>query len=61
MEKALLYLTIDHGKMKIMKAKSWKEGFRNPNYRCHDFKIINGAEFLSVSSWYKEEYRPKQF
>lgn len=61
MEKAVLYLTIDHGKMKIMKAKSWKEGFRNPNYRCHDFKIINGAEFLSVSSWYKEEYRSKQF
>lgn len=53
-EKPVLYLTIDFGKIKIIKAKSWK-GKDNPNWLAHDFKILNGAEFLSTSGWYQDK------
>ena len=53
-EKPVLYLTIDFGKLKIIKAKSWK-GRDNPNWLAHDFKIINGAEFISTSGWYQDK------
>lgn len=52
-EKPRLYLAIGQGRMKIVKAKNWK-GTKNPNGLCHDFKLIQGADFLSISDWYKE-------
>lgn len=46
LEKARLYLSMDSGVLKIIKAKNWKNPAINPNNRIYNFKLINGCEFL---------------
>jgi hypothetical protein len=54
MEKPRLYLNMDRGKIKIVKAKNWKTEI-NPNNLCKDFKIVQGCEFITIAGdWYKE-------
>lgn len=45
MEKARLYITLDSGTLRIVKAKNWKSVDRNPKNEIVDFKLINGCEF----------------
>jgi len=49
-----LYLSIDSGIIKIVKAKNW-HGHNNPNNMARDFKLIKGAKFLPISGWYLDE------
>jgi hypothetical protein len=46
LKKASLYLTLDPGKMRIVKAKSWKDHNCNPNGMEFKFKLVKGAKFI---------------
>jgi len=50
LEKARLYLSMDKGKIKIVKAKNWAQKGRNPNGKEWEFKLVNGSKFVSSSS-----------
>lgn len=54
LEKARLYLSMDNGKIKIVKAKNWADPTKNPNKLCMDFKIVKGCKLLEQSAWTKE-------
>ena len=54
LEKPRLYISIDPGRMKIVKAKNWK-GKTNPNRLEMTFKLHNGTEFQQTSAWLKPE------
>ena len=49
-EKARLYLALDRNTIKIVKAKNWATE-TNPNGLAKDFKLIQGAKFISESPW----------
>lgn len=49
LEKARLYLSMDSGVLKIIKAKNWKNPAVNPNNRIFDFKLVNGCEFIQTN------------
>lgn len=48
LEKARLYLTIEHGKIKIIKGKNWANPECNPNGMEWKFKLVQGAKFIIV-------------
>jgi len=52
-EKPRLYLSLDGGVAKIVKAKNWK-GDLNPNGKIMQFNIIQGAKILPQSVWHYE-------
>jgi hypothetical protein len=54
LEKPRLYISIDPGRMKIVKAKNWK-GKTNPNKLEMSFKLHNGTEFQQTSAWLRPE------
>ncbi len=49
LEKARLYLSMDSGVLKIIKAKNWKDPAINPNNKVYDFKLIGGCEFIQTN------------
>ncbi len=54
-EKARLYISIDPGKIKLVKAKNWRTDI-NPNGLFKTFKLIKGCNFRETgNSWDKEE------
>ena len=55
LEKPRLYLAMDHGRMRVVKAKNWK-GLDNPNGFVIDFNLVHGAKFVPQSSWRRETY-----
>ena len=50
-EKARLYLTVDPGKIKITKGKSWANREKNPNGLSLNFKLFDGCKFMPQSGW----------
>lgn len=59
-EKPRLYLAMDRGRIKIVKAKIWRDHGRNPNGLSRDFKIKSGWKFLpnpAGSDWQGDEDR----
>ncbi len=54
LEKARLYLAMEGGRIKIVKAKNWVDPMKNPNKLCMDFKIVRGCKLLEQSAWTKE-------
>lgn len=53
LEKAQIYLSIDPGVVKIIKAKEWVDDRYNPNGLCKNFKLIGGCKIQEVAgSWY---------
>jgi len=46
LEKPRLYLSMDSGTLKIIKAKNWAVEGENPNGVEFNFKLINGARFI---------------
>lgn len=46
LEKPRLYLSMDPGKLKIVKGKNWANPEINPNGMIFSFKLIQGAKFL---------------
>ena len=54
LEKPRLYLAMDHGRTKIVKAKSWADGRLNPNGMTITWKLIDGCKFRNVTEWRDE-------
>jgi len=46
-ERARLYLSMDPGKLKIVKAKNWRTEI-NPNGILYTFKLIDGCKFINI-------------
>ena len=46
-EKARLYLSMEHGRLKIVKGKNWATDF-NPNGMQFNFKLVQGAKFIQT-------------
>ncbi len=53
-EKPRLYLSVDDGIIKIVKAKNWKGG-QNPNGMVRRFKLVGGWKFLPDAEWHYPE------
>jgi len=53
LEKPRLYLSIDPGRIKIVKAKNWRTE-ENPNGLIRYFKIVQGAKFIPDGDWHRE-------
>lgn len=51
LEKPKLYLSMDDGKLQIVKGKSWATSKVNPNGLSIKFKIIDGCQFQATSEW----------
>lgn len=49
MEKARLYISMDSGTLKIVKAKNWKDHKVNPNGKIIDFNLFKGSEFQQTN------------
>jgi hypothetical protein len=50
LEKARLYLAMEPGRLKIVKAKNWARQ-ENPNGLAIDFKLAQGCKFIKESEW----------
>lgn len=48
LEKPRLYLAMDAGKLKIVKAKIWQNPQINPNNKSFSFKLVNGSQFVNI-------------
>jgi len=48
LEKARLYLSMDAGKLRIIKAKNWKDKAINPNGQTFNYKLVNGCRFIGA-------------
>ncbi len=53
LEKPRLYLSMEPGLIKIIKAKNWADGRINPNGLQRGFKLVNGCEFFPTTDWKK--------
>jgi hypothetical protein len=56
-EKPRLYLSMDRGVMKIVKAKIWRKEGVNPNGLTRGFKLISGFKFHPTGDWDREKQR----
>jgi len=59
LEKPRLYLSLDQNypgnKIKIVKAKNWRNPDKNPTQYCYDFKIVKGINLVpDCGDWYLE-------
>jgi hypothetical protein len=54
LEKARLYLSMSPGRIKITKGKNWASE-QNPNGLVQGFKLVQGAHFIRLGEWHKEE------
>jgi hypothetical protein len=54
LEKPRLYLAMEPGKIKIIKAKAWAKEAVNPNGLQREFKLVQGAKFIDDGPWHRE-------
>lgn len=47
-EKPRLYLSMDAGKLTIVKGKNWAQEGKNPNNKKFSFKLIQGWKFIDI-------------
>jgi len=59
LEKPRLYLTLDRGKLKIIKGKTWASE-QNPEGMQIEFKLIQGAKFVDKDGWKAPERKEHQ-
>lgn len=55
LEKPRLYMAMEPGKLKIVKAKNWLNATMNPNGMCMEFKLAKGCYFKGSGTWRREE------
>ena len=55
LEKPRLYMSLEHGKLKIVKAKTFVDHANNPNGQQINFKLACGCKFIAQGNWYKEQ------
>jgi hypothetical protein len=51
MEKPRLYVNLEQGKAKIVKAKNWANESVNPNKLFVQFKLVQGCKFIRTDDW----------
>ena len=56
-DKPRLYMSMDQGVAKIIKAKAWRNPHANPNGRILNFKLIHGSIFQPDGDWH---YPPQE-
>ena len=61
LEKPRLYLAIDNGRMKIVKAKNWVNSAVNPNGLEVSFKLVDGCKFIKIGDWGKPVDTPSLY
>lgn len=60
LEKPRLSVVLSKGKIKITKAKNWKNPKVNPKNLTKTFKLVNGCHFIGSTEWrYEEDKQPK--
>jgi len=47
-EKARLYLAMDNGRIRIVKAKNWVDSSVNPNGKTWAFRLVEGCKFVNI-------------
>ena len=57
LQRPMLYLTIDDGYVKIIKAKDWVTS-ENPNGKIQEFKLYKGVNFQAVGTLHHAEDDP---
>mgnify|MGYP005843365365 FL=1 len=60
-ERPRLYLAIDSGKLKIVKAKNWVDSKINPNDLEISFKLVDGCKFIKIGDWHKPVEIPSPY
>lgn len=55
LEKPRLYLSMDAGKLKIVKGKNWAKRGRSPDRLVTEFKLLDGCNFVTTREWYHPE------
>ncbi|HHT9146511.1 MAG TPA: bifunctional DNA primase/polymerase [Candidatus Wunengus sp. YC61] len=50
-----LYLSLSPNKLKIVKAKNWRNSMINPNKLEIEFKLLEGCKFRDVTTWKRKE------
>ena len=53
LEKARLYMAMEPGKLKIVKAKNWRNDEINPNGLERSYKLVAGCNFRPEGDWRK--------
>jgi hypothetical protein len=53
-EKARLYMAMEPGKLKIVKAKNWRNDEINPNGLVRAYRLGGGCNFKTTGDWSKE-------
>lgn len=53
LEKARLYMAMEPGKIKIVKAKNWRDDAINPNGLVRTWRLGGGCNFKVEGDWYK--------
>jgi len=51
LEKPRLYLSMESGSLRIIKAKNWKSA-ENPNGKQLNFKVVSGCKFIQTRGWH---------
>jgi hypothetical protein len=51
LEKPKLYLSMDKGKIQIIKGKSWAKKNVDPNGLQSKFKVLNGCQLQQLGKW----------
>lgn len=54
LEKPRLYLSMERGKIKIIKAKNWVDPTHNPNGLTREYRLRRGCEFVCDADWERE-------
>lgn len=57
LEKPRLYISMDNGRIEIVKAKKWANPEQNPNGLVREFKLAQGCHFHPVDRWMRPEER----
>ncbi len=55
LEKARLYMALEQGRLKIVKAKNWMNPQINPNGMFMEFRLAKGCYFKGIGPWRREE------
>jgi len=54
LEVARLAINMEHGKVKIVKAKHWRDPTKNPNGWERSFKLVQGYNIICKYGWMRE-------
>jgi len=54
LEVTRLAIALEFGKVKIIKAKNFRDPADNPNGKYRNFKLVDGYNLITNEAWYKE-------